>query len=208
MIRNNIFEVPSLIGLVKDIGIRDVILINLIHITNEWQEEQRIFGCIPLTHPSSRWGEGEGKRYEDILKETETKAKELNINLKRPSLLQTEVYVCEEDPLRNLYISTDGEVAPCVYLYPPVTSPFKRVFCGREYKIERLSFGNIFKEPFHNIWDRREYVDFRNRFILRKKSSEGISLFLRDIKRLRGAGGETLPDPPGYCRTCHKILGV
>ena len=46
-----------------------------------------------------------------------------------PPSLPTDVSLCDENPLKNLYISSDGEVSPCVYLYPPLPSPFKRIFC-------------------------------------------------------------------------------
>lgn len=143
--------------------------------------------------------------FEEILNEAEIKAQELKVNLKRPSLLPVDVAMCEENPLRNLYISIDGEVSPCVYLYPPVSSPFKRIFCGSEYQIEKLSFGNIFKEPIAGIWNKKEYVEFRNRFTLREKRHGGFSLFFRELMK---SGKEPLPEPPQQCKTCHKILGV
>ena len=208
MLKDNISEVPALLKLVKEIGIEEVVLTNLIHVANEWQEEQRVFRCIPLTHPSPLRGEGDGEGYEEILKEAEIKAKELNISLRRPSLSPIEVTVCEENPLRNLYISVDGEVSPCVYLYPPTSSPFKRIFCGNEYQLEKVSFGNIFKEPFHTIWNSRGYVEFRNYFIKRKSKVEEMYSYLWDMERLNRFEMEHLPDPPEQCRICHKILGV
>jgi len=199
MLKDNIYEIPSLIGLAKGIGIEDIVLTNLIHVTNEWQNEQRVFRCTPpspnpshqgrgnLTKkiPSPLAGEGKGEGvYEEVLKEAEVKARELKIRLRKPSLLPVDVAVCEENPLRNLYISIDGEVSPCVYLYPPTPSPFKRIFCGSEYQIGKLSFGNIFREPFSSIWNKKGYVEFRNHFSI------------------------PLPEPPEQCKTCHKILGV
>ena len=208
MLKDNISEVPALLKLVKEIGIEEVVLTNLIHVANVWQEGQRVFRCAhenyhpPLNPLPSREG------YEEILKEAEIKAKELNISLRRPSLSPIEVAVCEENPLRNLYISVDGEVSPCVYLYPPVPSPFKRIFCGNEYQLEKVSFGNIFKEPFHTIWNSRGYVEFRNYFIKRKGKVEGMYSYLWDMKRLNRFEMEPLPDPPEQCRICHKMLGM
>lgn len=196
MLKDNIFEIPELIKLAKNIGIRDIILVNIIQISNEQQEKLRVFSC------------DDENEYEESMKEAETKAQELNINLKRQSLSPTEVYVCEENPLQNLYISVDGNVSPCVYLYPPVSSPFKRIFCGVEHRIEKLSFGNIFEKPFSDIWNNKEYAAFRNRFILRKKRNKGVSSFLRNIERLRKSETSALPAPPTPCMTCHKILGV
>lgn len=208
MIKDNIFEIPAMIGLAKGIGIEDIILINSIHISNEWQEKQRVFTCLKSPLPPLFQNEAKGD-YEEILKEAETKAKELKINLKRHSLSPTEVYVCEEDPLKNLYISVDGNVSPCVYLYPPTSSPFfKRIFCGSERYTKKVSFGNIFKEPFHSIWSNKRYTEFRGQFTLRKRRFEGIHSFFLDAERLRGYETRPLPEPPKQCNTCHKILGV
>ncbi|WP_176230592.1 SPASM domain-containing protein, partial [Candidatus Hakubella thermalkaliphila] len=130
-------------------------------------------------------GGGVNENYEEIIHEAEAKAKEFKINLRRPSLSPVGVPVCEENPLRNLYISVDGEVSPCVYLYPPLPAPFKRIFCGNMYEIEKVSFGNIFRQPFHAIWNKKEYVEFRERFVLRKRRFEEMYSPLLDIERLR-----------------------
>ncbi|MEE8329809.1 MAG: radical SAM protein [Thermodesulfovibrionia bacterium] len=214
MLMDNIFEIPSLIGIAKSIGIEDIILINLIHVSNEWQEKQRVFTCLksPLTPLFQRGAKaviqrGANGEHGEILKEAEIKARELKINLKLPSLSPTEVYVCEENPLENLYISTDGEVAPCVYLYPPVSSPFKRIFCGAERQTKKLSFGNIFSEPFSDIWDKREYMDFRKCFMLRRErgGQPPLSAYMGSIRRKETS---VLPKAPDQCTTCHKMLGV
>lgn len=217
MLKDNILEVPALIELAKDIGIEEVVLTNLIHITNEWQEKQRVFRCNRIQGAKGPRGQVNYLNprileslnpFEEILKEAELKAKELKINLRRPSLSPVDVPVCEENPLRNLYISIDGEVSPCVYLYPPVSSPFRRIFCSNVHEIQRVSFGNIFKEPLHTIWGKKEYVEFRQGFILRKmRFEEMYSPFLGTERPERF---ETLPlsEPPEQCKTCHKVLGV
>lgn len=199
MLKDNIFEVPVMLELAKEIGIKEVVLINLTHVTNEWQEKQRVFRCNELEDKSRM-------QHEEILKEAEIKARELKIKLRLPSLSPYEAPVCEENPLRNLYISVDGEVSPCVYLYPPTGSPFKRVFCGEEYQVEKLSFGNIFKEPFHTIWDNKGYTEFRGRFTLRKRRFE--EMYYSDLDRLKRFEIVPLPEPPEQCKTCHKMLGL
>ena len=218
MLKDNISEVPYLLNLAKDIGITEVVLTNLIHIANEWQENQRVFTCdnfpeSPHAYLWKREAGGDLKReirrnYEEILKETEIKAKELKIKLRRPSLSPNVVVVCEENPLRNLYISVDGEISPCVYLSPPVTSPFKRIFCGDDYQIEKVSFGNIFKESFHAIWDRKEYIEFRDRFMVRKRKFGEMYSYLLNLDRPERFEIMSLPDPPEHCKTCYKMLGA
>ena len=170
---------------------------NICHSINTWQERQRIF----------EWNKGENE-YEKILKEAEEHARKLRIRLRKPSISAHDVSLCDENPLRNLYISADGEVSPCVYLYPPLASPFKRIFCNKEYWMEKVSFGNIFKEPFPTIWNSEGYVRFRNCFVQRESKFKELYFSVWNIGRKMDLKDIVLPEPPEPCKTCHKILGV
>ena len=100
-----------------------------------------------------------------------------------PAVFPQDVAVCSENPLDNLYISVDGEVSPCVYLYPPVSSPFTRIYCDTEHPTPHVSFGNIFNEPFESIWNRKEYQEFRDAFIFRQKRWEEAYVSLLEMRR-------------------------
>jgi MoaA/NifB/PqqE/SkfB family radical SAM enzyme len=196
MLRDNIAELPILLDHARDLGIDEIILINLICVANEWQEAQRLFTC------------GEGEEHK-VLRETAIKARALKIRLHVAPLTRREVGVCAENPLRNLYISVDGNVSPCVFLYPPIPSPFRRIFCGSEHSVTKVSFGNIFKEPFESIWNREPYVEFRNCFAARKKFfEEKYPPLIGNAERVVTLKEVTLPQPPEPCWTCHKMLGV
>jgi len=197
MLKDNIFEVPLIPSLAREMEIEEVSLINIIHVLNAFQETQRAFVY-----------EGGGNEYEEILRQAEGSAKKFNIRLRRPSLCAIDVPTCEENPLRNLYISVDGEVSPCVYLYPPLPTPFKRIFCSQEYWIEKVSFGNIFKESFSKIWNGESYKNFRNCFTDRKDKFREFYFSVWDSSKARNLEETGLPEPPEPCRTCHKILGV
>ena len=200
MLKENISEVSPLLKLANDTGVNEVVLINLVHVTNEWQEEQRVFSCESSNPPPN---------YEGLLMEAEQEAAKLKIKLRRPNLSPVEVAVCEEDPLRNLYISAEGEVSPCVYLHPPANSPFKRIFCGQESQIEKVSFGNVFGEPFESIWNNKAYIKFRERFGARQRRFEKKMLSnLLNMESFRGLEIVPLPSPPVQCLTCHKMLGL
>jgi len=197
MVKDNIFEVPSVPLFAQEAGIEEVVLTNICHCINVWQEKNRVFV----------WESGENE-YEKIVKQTEANARKLNIQLKRPSLSAVDVPVCEENPLGNLYISAEGEVSPCVYLYPPLPSPFKRIFCGKEHWIEKVSFGNIFRDSFSTIWSCNLYEAFRNRFVEREKEFKELYFSLWDSPKMKSPRANALPHPPESCRTCHKILGI
>jgi MoaA/NifB/PqqE/SkfB family radical SAM enzyme len=197
MLKDNISEVPTVPSFALEMGIKEVVLTNICHCINDWQETHRLFV----------WEKGENE-YEKIVKQAEGNAKKLKLMLKRPSLSAIDVPVCEENPLRNLYISVEGEVSPCVYLYPPLTSPFKRIFCSKEYWVEKMSFGNIFREPFPAIWNDENYGRFRNCFKERGKKFNEAYLSLLQGSSIEAARGIIIPQPPEPCKTCHKILGV
>jgi MoaA/NifB/PqqE/SkfB family radical SAM enzyme len=147
-------------------------------------------------------------QYEEILNQAEINARKLNVRLKKPSLSVSNVPVCAENPFGSLYISAEGEVSPCVYLYPPLPSPFKRIFCGKKYQTERVSFGNIFRDSFSAIWSGGNYEAFRNRFREREKNYKDLYFSLWDSPRLNNSQDSVLPEPPEPCKSCHKILGL
>jgi MoaA/NifB/PqqE/SkfB family radical SAM enzyme len=192
MLKDNVHEIPMLLDLAHEIGISEVVLLNIIQVTNRVQDSQKAFTCE------------EGSLYKDIMKEVGDKARKLKISLSLPAVTPQDVAVCSENPLDNLYISVDGEVSPCVYLYPPVSSPFTRIFCGNEYSTHHVSFGNIFNEPFESIWNNKKYQEFRNAFMSRQKRWKEAYASLLEMRRPMDS---LAPGPPPPCRTCHKMLG-
>jgi MoaA/NifB/PqqE/SkfB family radical SAM enzyme len=197
MLKDNIHEVPAVPSFTKEAGLEEVILTNICHTINIWQESQRVF----------IW-EDAASRYEGILKQAEINARTLNIRLRKPSLSVIDVPLCAENPLASLYISAEGEVSPCVYLYPPLPSPFRRIFCEKEYGTDKVSFGNIFKEPFSAIWNNSQYQEFRNRFIEREKEYRESYFSLLQSPKLKSPEDNAFSEPPEPCKTCHKILGI
>jgi len=197
MVKDNIQEVPSVPLFAQEAGIQEVVLTNICHCINVWQEKKRVFV----------WESGENEN-EKIVRQAEVNARKLDVRLKRPSLSAIDIPVCEENPLGNLYISAEGEVSPCVYLYPPLPSPFKRIFGGREFRVERLTFGNVFVDSFSGIWNNRDYQHFRNCFVKRKEKLGKLYFSPWDSSETRDSRSTFLPEPPEPCKTCHKILGV
>lgn len=192
MLKDNIDEIPILLDLAHEIGINEIILLNMIQVTNTKQDDQKIYTCE------------EGSLYKDILKGAVDKARKLKISLSLPALFPQSVSVCSENPLENMYISVNGEVSPCVFLNPPVSSPFTRVYCGTEYPTPPVTFGNIFTESLGTIWARKEYEEFRNAFVYRQKKWKESYASLLELRR---PDESPVPDPPAPCRTCHKMLG-
>jgi MoaA/NifB/PqqE/SkfB family radical SAM enzyme len=195
LLKSNIGELSTLIHQAKDVGIGDIFLIHMALISNAWQEEQRIFA------------REETEEYEKMLANAEKMARSLKINLRRPSLAPRDAAVCWENPLQNLYISVNGNVSPCVYLRPPVSPPFLRIFHGAEFRQEKVGFGNIFQKPFPEIWGNPQYEEFRTCFIRRREKIGEINRVLWDPGRRKDLESYSLPPPPIPCQTCYKIEG-
>ncbi len=124
MVKDNVHEVPSVPSFAKEAGIEEVVITNLCHTINLWQETQRVFVWENGDESLRRGRQAGGSQCTKI----EHPAQETG-----PVRFQC-TRMCGE-PLRNLYISAEGEVSPCVYLYPPLPSPFRRIFCEKEYRI-------------------------------------------------------------------------
>jgi MoaA/NifB/PqqE/SkfB family radical SAM enzyme len=192
MMKENLHEVPALPDLAHRVGASEIVLTNLIDAADAWQDAQKAFRCDGHVE------------HAELLDQAERRARELGLGFRRASLVPRSTPVCEEDPLRNLFITVDGEVAPCVYLCPPVSEEFTRWFCGCEHRARRISFGNVLREPLDAIWESPQYVAFRDGFARRARRH-------RLLTALGGAGAAAqaaLPEPPAPCRTCHKMLGV
>jgi len=196
MLRANILEMPRLPDVAHRMGVEEIVLTNLIDVADAWQDGQRAFRC------------GGEEEFGDVVEETECRARELKLAVRRAPLSPRVTAVCEEDPLNNVFVTAEGDVAPCVYLCPPVSPEFPRRFCGRELPSRRVSFGNLFREPLDAILRNPGYRDFRNRFARRARGYRLLSVIGAARGRAPGASGLELPDPPEPCRTCHKMLGV
>lgn len=198
ILKRNLHEMPAIVKIAKELNVKEVVFINITHITNKRQYEEKAFFYNDTMEPQK-------KLIDQIVKETNRAAKKYNVKIYLPNFYASEVAVCSENPLENLYISVDGEVSPCVYLYPPLEDGFIRIFSGMEYTTDKLTFGNIFFEDIGTIWNRMPYVEFRKRFMERKKKLTELYTHLFEQRRPVEI---VFPEPPESCKTCHKILGL
>ncbi|HET8538509.1 MAG TPA: radical SAM protein [Anaeromyxobacter sp.] len=196
-VRDNVAELPAVPALAARMGCAEIVVTNLVQVVDAWQEAQQVFG------------REERRAYEAVLAETERRAAALGIAVRRAALAPAPAAVCEEDPLRNLYVGVNGDVSPCVYLAPPVAGDFTRRFGGRAHRVPRLSFGNALAQPVAAIWDAAPYAAFRERFARRARTQRLLAFVPASWRRrLAGGAGDALPEPPAPCRTCHKLLGA
>ncbi len=177
MTKGNIGELPLFIKLAKDLGADRVTAPNLSYIATPIHDEMKAFSCGAID-----------ESFLKKIKEAEDKARELKIDFRAYPLVMEEVSVCEENPLANIYISSDGYVSPCVYLNFPMQN-IPRIFCGKNYVVKRTCFGNIAEEDLFNIWNKEEYREFRQRYIKRAELQKEAPL-------------------PEVCKTCYRAYGI
>ncbi|HZY03988.1 MAG TPA: radical SAM protein [Anaeromyxobacteraceae bacterium] len=196
MVRDNVHQLPDLPEVARRMEARELVLTNLVDVSDAWQDGQRVFG------------EGGEETYREVLAETERRAGLAGLGFRRPSLSPRVTAVCEENPLRNLFLTAEGDLAPCVYLCPPVSERFPRWFCGAEHEASRVRFGNLLREPLQAVWTSPAYADFRDRFERRLRRHRLLSSVGRAWRAGPAVSEADLPGPPEPCRICHKMLGV
>ena len=82
MLKDNMEEIPLLPDLATEVGVAEIVLINIIQITNAWQAEQKAFS-YDQTEP-----------FKELLKEAERRARSMGIGLIKSALSPREVAVC------------------------------------------------------------------------------------------------------------------
>lgn len=141
------------------------------------------------------------------------------VDLVLPPLQDSLVPICAKNPVENLFIGSDGAVAPCVYLAPPLEGRFPRLFKGREIAAERLVMGNLHESRLESIWARPRYRAFRDRFKRRidlyqalmpdaRPSFEGLEQLEKSVEMLKRRYREDALRLPGPCRTCAAAKGL
>jgi len=210
MMKKNINELPSVVDLAHELMADRVVATNLDCVVKFLDEKLHIFSC---NSPK--------RKFVEKIEEAKAKAENLKIPFYAYPVELRPTAVCDADPLRNIFFTWDGMVAPCVYASLPIRQGFiPRIFCGKQYKIPRLSFGNIIREDLLDIWNKREYREFRRYFKIREGLYNSKFLEIMPFEggvELKGLGEEkhkelvnkigALPLPK-ICETCYKAYGV
>jgi len=161
----NISELISIIKLGAELGVNKVVATNLDYLAKPRDDSLRIFS------------EGEvAEEYQNIVRQARETAKRLSITFRDyPLAPRNDVVNCEASPLETLFVSWQGNYSPCVYLCLPINGKFKRIFYGKEYNCDNLSFGNVNQMSLAELWRDTKYQTFRGQFIKRKKAFEKYS---------------------------------
>ncbi|MBW1771250.1 MAG: SPASM domain-containing protein, partial [Deltaproteobacteria bacterium] len=129
--------------------------------------------------------------YRNTLSEIRNRAARENIIFDYHGLSLDDASVgCRENVHRACVINVEGEVVPCVFTNPVLSSHY--VFKDQSFPTGVMSFGSIRNESLTRIWNKKEYAGFRG-------------LFDPETRR---KPGQTRSEMPQSCVKCYKRLGV
>lgn len=205
MTKTNIQELPEMVRLAKEIGIDELVATNLDYTPTQVQDDLKAFSC-----------DSADVEFKKVIEEAKKRATKSKFPFRVYPLGGEEVVMCEMNPLQIVFITYDGCVSPCVYLNLTMKGPIPRMYCGSRYEIERLSFGNIEKTDFSDIWENSDYETFRmpyrKRMDILDKSNRAMIFDSMDMEKSARAEKEMerelAANPiPDACKTCYKAYG-
>ena len=156
--RENLHELPRLIDLASEHGVREVYMQRLVYFEEGLaSSKQSLFRCatseeLALVH-----------HCESICKERGISFKASGSTTPLASIVRADIYKERDHPWSGCqrpytltYITASGNVLSCCF------APFGHK-SAREYHEERV-LGNIFQEPIESIWHGERYAAFRRAF--------------------------------------------
>ncbi len=102
------------------------------------------------------WGVSANPEYENVYNELIKTAKEKEIHINLPSLIPKEFNSCV---LVDCVIDANGDVYPCSSL----SYQRQYYFMGEQAMFPRISFGNLTEKSFYDIWNSKDYKNFREK---------------------------------------------
>ena len=196
MMKENVHELPAMVRLAKSMGIDQIVAKNLDVILKDGDDERRIF---------KNMGEGEvDPSVSMAVAQAKEVARDLKISLRVYELAPAEKPICEQSPLKTLFVAWDGSVSPCINL----SYIQDRCFGGKWQRFPIVRFGNVATEPLDVIWKKPEYRNFRKLLQERGEGESGNfteSLIpdLSDYSERRCSS-----KPPQGCGVCYYLYGV
>lgn len=159
------------------------------------------------------------KKYQNIYRKAHLAALFSKLKLILPPLSKMLTPVCDKNPLQSLFITSRGEVSPCVFLAPPLSQDNNTVSWMRNEQIFQQPvtiMGDLTRTSLPEIWENRGYKKFRE--IYRKRLTYHDQLLSRVSYSLAGSkqleySVEKIKQyfrqnpPPEMCRGCYKVDG-
>ncbi len=195
MTKTNMAELPDAVEMAASLGVEELYAINLDYVVTPEQDELKAFGCGPTK-----------ETFERTIHEARERAGRAGLTFRPYPLEPEEVAVCEADPTKILFISSDGWVSPCPYMGLAGRSDIPRTFDTQFHMVPRLRFGNVLEQDLWEIRESQAYRTFRRQFERRLNEAIALAVGMETCSGDAYHPG-TLP-PPEPCLTCYKLYGV
>ncbi len=195
MTPENISQLSDIVEMGSMLGVDRVVANNVDFVPCAEIDRFRVFGL-------------ENEAYKEYIDKAKEVARIKGVDLRVYPIVPEERAICEADPMRNAYISYDGCVSPCVYLGVPIDE----IPVFRDGKVVRIiprkCFGNVKEEPFLCIWEKKEYMGFRD--IFKKMKNLFIAMDLVSMAKKENSKPLQIKDLPlpSECEDCYKIFGI
>jgi len=178
LVRSNFEEVKGILPLAERVGAEQIVASNLTLILDPGLSSEAIFNDRERMD-----------YYYSTLEDIAQRAARKNIRFDHPGPgLDEASLCCRENVHRACVINVEGEVVPCVFTNPVLSS--HHIFKDQSLPLRAMSFGNIRNENLSRIWRKREYAGFRALFdpMMARKPEE------------------TRTKMPACCMECYKRL--
>ena len=196
MMKENYFELPEMVDLAVGVGADFLVAKNLDVIVSSANDNSRVFGLT-----------GGDELANDVslaIQKAKQKAAKCGLNFRVYELTSKENAICEQNPLKTLFVTVDGFVSPCISL----AYMNHRYFDGRKIETPICRFGNLSSHSLQEILDSTDYVEFRRLFERRLKTDSFGSIQSLLLGSTAFSGLRGLPEPPIGCRTCYYLYGI
>jgi MoaA/NifB/PqqE/SkfB family radical SAM enzyme len=152
MLKSNFHELNEILPLAKSVEAKQVVASNIALILDPNLLDEALF------HDT-----GQMDYYRNTLNEIQQRAarEDVVFDYHGPSL-DADSLRCRENVHRACVINVEGEVVPCVFTNPVLSSNY--IFEGESRPLKSMSFGNVRNESLTRIWNKKEYAAFRDLF--------------------------------------------
>jgi MoaA/NifB/PqqE/SkfB family radical SAM enzyme len=152
MLRSNSHELKDILSLARRVEAKQVVASNLALIVDPSLAEEALFDDPERIHEC-----------QDVLDKIREDAshQDITFDYHGPGL-DADSLSCRENVHRACVINVEGEVVPCVFTNPVLSSHY--IFQGESLPMSSMSFGNIRNESLTHIWNKKEYAAFRELF--------------------------------------------
>lgn len=145
LMRSTYQGLPSLVKWASELGVRGILLSNIIPTSREMDEE-RLYGRAEVDHVS------------DVIREAWIVATGSNMKLVTPSFHYRGERWCPFIERDSFAVTYDGEVVPCLF----TLHSYRAWVDGKEVSVSQISFGNLRERSLKDIWFSESYVTFRS----------------------------------------------